>query len=92
MIYALLISHLIATLTLIAVAYHRPDALKSSSFPFTRKCLGVGLFTFAIAAMSLQCIPWLGETSLAVSIVTQATSWIFLILGFRGTFEVLSSR
>jgi uncharacterized membrane protein YvlD (DUF360 family) len=92
MIYALLFSQLIATLALIVIGYHRPDALRSSSFPFTRNCLGVGLFTFAIAAISLQSIQWLGEESPVVSIVAQAISWLFLVLGFRGTFEILSSR
>lgn len=91
MIYALLTSQLIATVTLIMVGYHKPDALESSSFPFTRKCLGVGMLTFAIAAISLQCPRWF-ESALAISIIAQAISWLFLIFGLRGIFEVLSSR
>lgn len=92
MIYALLTSQLIAIVTLIMVGYHRPNSLMSPSFPFTRKCLGVGILTFAIAAISLQCIPWLREEALVISIIAQAISWLFLIFGLRGILEVLSSR
>jgi hypothetical protein len=92
MIYALLISQLIASVTLIVVGYHRPNALTSSSFPFTRQCLGVGMITFAIAAISLQCLPWFRETSLVISVIAQAISWLFLVFGLRGILEVVSHR
>jgi hypothetical protein len=92
MIYTLLISHLIAAITLISVGYHEPTALASSSFPFTRKCLGIGIFTFAIAAISVQCIPWFGEASLVASIIAQSLSWLFFVFTLRGIFEVLCAR
>jgi hypothetical protein len=92
MIYTLLFFQLVATVSLILIGYHRPDALRSSSFPFTRKCLGITLLAFAIAAMSVQCAGWRPEAALVISLVAQGVAWIFLIFVYRGIFEVLSNR
>ncbi|MEO5914096.1 MAG: hypothetical protein ABIS50_07680 [Luteolibacter sp.] len=92
MIHFLFILLLTAIVSLILIGYHRPDALRCSSFPFTRKCVGIVILAFAVAVVSLQSLPWLGDSTLAISTIAQGIGWIFLAFTFRGIFEVLSGR
>ncbi len=92
MIYLLFTLLLTALVTLVLISYHKPAAFHSASFFFTRKCLGILIFVFAVAVISSQSVIWFREEALVVSVVAQAIGWIFVILTFRGILEILKAK
>jgi len=89
MIYPLLILIVIALLSLMIIGFKRPECLRSQSFPFTRKCLGIAIVTYGASLIFLQCIPW-EDDLIGFVIISQIPSWLSIILVFRGVFELLA--
>ena len=92
MIYPFLFLLLTALVSLIFLGYKKPEILSSPSFPFTRKCLGITIFTYGASVIGLQCLPFEAEGWMIFSVIAQIPAWIFLIFVFRGVFELLSKR
>lgn len=82
---------LVAIITLIIIGFKFPAALTTSSFSFTRGCLGIAILTFGASILCTQRIPP-DEDWFRASLLLQIPSWLFLIFVFRGIFEVLSDR
>ncbi len=92
MTYPLLIVICMVVAVLSVTAFHKPHLLLTSgAFPFTRKCLGVCIFSYAISLISLSCMVWDAEGWLVFAIVMQMIAWMFMVFVVRGMFEVLAS-
>ncbi len=92
MIYPFLILLLVPLLALIVICYQQPKTLDAPSFEFTRRCLGVAIFTYAASLISIQSLELAADTRLFISLIAQILAWIFLIFSIRGIFEVLAGK
>lgn len=82
---------LVALIALLTIGYRRPKALGAPSFPFTRSCLGIAIFTYAASLISLESAG-LGQKMPNLAIFAQIGGWIFLIFTIRGIFEILAGK
>lgn len=87
MIYAFLFFQLVALVSLITIGYHRPETLRTKSFIFTRRCLGIAMLSSGFVTVFLHFQPDLEDTAYFLLI-----AWILVIVTFRGIFEILSGR
>lgn len=91
MIYPLMIFLITAIVSLVVVGFKKPDILKSSSFPMTRKCLGLAIISYGIAHISMQSVIFEKEW-LVISILAQLAAWVLVVIVYRGIFEMLGGR
>lgn len=86
-----LILLLVVLVSLLVIGYRRPSSLAAPSFSFTRSCLGITLFSYAVSLLILQSMDLTRDVPL-LAIFAQGAAWIFLIFTLRGVFEVLADR
>ncbi len=86
-----LILLLVALVALLVIGYRRPNSLAAPSFAFTRSCLGITIFCYAVSLLILQSMALTRDVP-SLAIFAQGLAWIFLIFTLRGVFEILAGK